>query len=547
MHRLRALAWAVVLVGGSLGGSAVAQADQVREHIRLKVDELRTNGGGVSVGPAVVAGNAVARFYERRDFRPVWVEREQIRDFLQAVDQVVRDGLDPRDYGSEALRETARRLAAAADAEPAGRADLDIRLTHGLSLLVDHLSQGKVDPGALDRDWNFDRPVRGRDRVELLESALAAPSLAGVIAGLRPQHRFYVALSLALEEYRAIEAEGGWPAVSTGPSLKAGIRSARLAPLRARLLATGDLSPNRSAPSDFFDDRLEAAVLRFQRRHGLDTDGIVGPKTLAELNVPVSKRIDQMRLNLERARWVLHGVSESFIAVNIAAFEVFLVRNGEIFWRARAVVGRPYRKTPLFTAAMTYLVFNPTWTVPPGILAKDILPKVKADPGFLREKKIDVLDLDGRSVDPGTIAWVSTSARGFPYLLRQKPGPHNALGRVKFMFPNRHLVYLHDTPNKELFERADRTFSSGCIRVENSLRLARLLLEDNPDWQASRFEQLLESPKTTTVSLQKPVPVLLLYWTAWVEENGVLNFRKDTYNRDAPILARLNRPLAAGS
>jgi murein L,D-transpeptidase YcbB/YkuD len=209
-------------------------------------------------------------------------------------------------------------------------------------------------------------------------------------------------------------------------------------------------------------------------------------------------------------------------------------------WQARAQVGQPYRDTPVFRDSMRYLEFNPTWTVPPTILREDILPKIKRDPGYLAERNMQVLERSGRPVDVNTIDWPSVSARNFPYMLRQGPGPDNALGRVKFMFPNAHAIYIHDTPSKRLFTRSERTFSSGCIRVERPFELAELVLDDPVRWDQQGIQQVLDSGRTQRVNLKEPLPVLILYWTAEADANGRVHFRKDVYGRDERVLEALN-------
>jgi murein L,D-transpeptidase YcbB/YkuD len=307
----------------------------------------------------------------------------------------------------------------------------------------------------------------------------------------------------------------------------------RVVVLRERLEATPSSNPN------LFDREMERAVKSFQGRHKLETDGAVGPETLAALNVSVEDRIDQIRVNLERARWVLRNVTDDFVVVNIAGFRVWLVRNGEPVWTTRAQVGKQYRMTPVFASKMKYLVFNPTWTVPPGILSKDILPKLKSDPGYLETKHLRVIDGQGGTVDPGTIDFSSYTSRTFPYQLRQDPGPWNALGQVKFIFPNPHFVFLHDTPSKSLFERRDRSFSSGCIRTENPLELAELLLDDPERWSRKTIQEVLDGKSSRTVFLKEPMPVLLLYWTVIVSKEGEVLFLRDVYGRDDRILKAL--------
>jgi murein L,D-transpeptidase YcbB/YkuD len=317
------------------------------------------------------------------------------------------------------------------------------------------------------------------------------------------------------------------------------MRDARVAALRRRLAVGGDLVGAPAGDETLFDEALEQAVYRFQARHGLDVDGVVGAQTLAALNVSVASRIDQIRVNLERARWVFQDISKDYVLVDIAGFQAEMVKDARQVWASKVQVGKPYRKTPVFKASMTYLVLNPTWTVPPTILAKDILPRVRRDPGYLKRKRIRVVDRKGRIIDPKGLDWSRYTGRNFPYFLRQDPGPDNALGRIKFMFPNKHLVYLHDTPHKELFRRSERAFSSGCIRIERPFALAELLLDDPRKWSREQILAAIDSNKTRTVFLPEPIKVLLLYWTVDVDEQGRVWFRKDLYGRDRKVLAAL--------
>ena len=294
-------------------------------------------------------------------------------------------------------------------------------------------------------------------------------------------------------------------------------------------------------PSNQFDDKLENAVKHFQQNHGLTTDGIAGPGTLAAMNVPVRARIDQIRANLERARWVLRNLPDSYVITDIAGFRVNYSRDGEMIWSTRAQVGKPYRKTPVFRDTIRYLEINPTWTLPPTILKQDTLPKIRKDPDYLRNKNMEVLTFSGEPVDPASIDWSQYPEKPFPYLIRQRPGPKNALGRIKFMFPNKHAVYLHDTPSRDLFDRDTRAFSSGCIRVQHPFEFAELLLDD-PAWTKERLLEVVESRKITKISLKKPITVLLLYWTIDASADGDVVFKPDIYDRDPAIIKALNSP-----
>ena len=229
-----------------------------------------------------------------------------------------------------------------------------------------------------------------------------------------------------------------------------------------------------------------------------------------------------------------------FVIVNIAGFRVALVRNGEVVWSARVQAGKTYRKTPVFKGRIKYVEFNPTWTVPPTVLSEDVLPAIRRDPSYLRNKNMSVIDRNGKVVQPASIDWDATREGGFPYSIRQEPGPHNALGRVKFIFPNKHFVFLHDTPSKSLFARTERAFSSGCIRVQNPFELAELLLEDEQGWDMAKIQKVLDSKQTQRVFPSDPLEVLLLYWTVDVAQPGTVRFLQDVYDRDRAVLDGLD-------
>jgi murein L,D-transpeptidase YcbB/YkuD len=314
--------------------------------------------------------------------------------------------------------------------------------------------------------------------------------------------------------------------------------------LRTRLEITKDLAPASTtvaaADPNLYDATLEQAVKAFQDRHGLTPDGAIGPGTRAAMNVPVEQRIDQIRINLERGRWTLHEMKGEFVLVDVAGFYVSYFRNDEPIWTSKVIVGRDERETPIFRSKITYVVFNPTWTIPPGILVKDKLPDLRRNPGALKKMNIRVLDGSGREVNPYSVNWHKYGpSRLPPYQFVQDPGPNNALGLVKVMFPNPYLVYLHDSPAKSLYEQDQRTFSSGCIRVQKAFDLAELVLND-PQWNKQAMDAVIATKETRTVNLKQPVPVLILYWTAQPRPDGQVVFRNDVYGRDPGTLAALN-------
>lgn len=340
-------------------------------------------------------------------------------------------------------------------------------------------------------------------------------------------------LEEAISQYVQLAAEGGWPKIPAGTSLREGDRNDRILLLKKRLIASADLA----APSDqedFFDSVLTEAVQKFQTRHGLAADGIVGAKTLAALNVPISERIRQLAASLKRCQPLPPVLESRHILVNIADFTLKLYEDGELRLSMPVIVGKTYRQTPVFSSRISSLVLNPNWEVPYSIATKDLLPKVKKDPGYLDRQGFQVFRgwKPAQKIDPATIDWTKLSARQFPYRLRQTPGPDNSLGRVKFLFPNPYDVYLHDTPAKELFQKDSRPFSSGCIRLAKPLELAAYLLQGTPLDSLENLTREIAGGKTRSVAIPAPIPIHIVYMTAWVDHEGIIQFRQDIYNRD---------------
>jgi len=537
--------------------AAVVPANPLDEAIRERVDHLRyelqhDHRDHAVQGERIVLGETVARYYESQQFRAKWRDPARLDLLIASLSELTNDGLDPADYHVEALQALRTRLRREKTLPPDEHAGLELLATDALILGLSHLYLGKVNPQPLSSQWNFDRRPVDRERgFEQLTRALDSGQIRETFDRARPQHVWYQRGRERLKEYRALAAAGGWPTLPDGPTLKPGMTDPRVPVMRARLQVTKDFVPGAAAsslaaPADLYDAELEAAVRRFQERHGLTSDGAVGRATRAAMNVPVEARIDQIRVNLERGRWVLHEIKGEIVVVDVAGFDVSYFRDDEPVWTSKVIVGRPYRETPIFKSLITYVVFNPTWTIPPTILVKDKLPIIKRDPGYLKRNNIRVIDARGRQVDPYSVNWSQYGAgRMPPYQLRQDPGEDNALGLVKIMFPNPHMVYLHDTPAKSLFEKDERTFSSGCIRVEKAFELAELVLDDPVAWNQQTMAEVVASKRMQTVNLAQPVPVLILYWTAQPRADGQVVFRNDVYGRDPATLAALDSPYRA--
>jgi len=520
---------ALALLAALWGAQGARADDSIRDSLQRLGRETRLEIDGQAVRDYPL----IQDFYRARNYAPAWTSAQSRAQLIAAVQASPSVGLRPEDYHLSQLEASRSR-----DGE-APAASEDILYTDALLRLASHHLHGKLDPADYLPEIDLDSTELGGDPIAVLRQTIETGEIPALLRRLTPTAPLYQSLQQGLARYQGIEARGGWATIAPGPTLHPGERSQRIAQLRTRLLASGEL---RGATSDeeLFDDALEAAVRHFQRRHQLAVDGVVGKKTLAALNVSASQRVDQIRVNLERARWLLHDLPATYVLVDIAGFEVRFFRDHRLILQSRAVVGRPYRRTPVFRAAISYLEFNPTWTVPPTILSNDVLPEIRKDPGYLAKRNMRVLTFQGQEVDPASVDWSRFSGKNLPYMIRQDPGPDNALGRVKFMFPNRHMVYLHDTPARNLFERTERAFSSGCIRVEKAEQLAELLLGPQ-GWSRDDVAAAFAEKKTRKVELATAVPVLLYYWTVAVGENGELLFKVDLYDRDRRVLEGLNR------
>ena len=508
-------------------------AEQIR-----KFSEAILDGSNRSIGGQQIAATTVLpSFYAGREFQPAWLDQARFEELLQVLKGAADHGLDPEDYYYSTLAGWPD------DSDPMQLAARDVLSTEALIRFGYHLHFGKIDASGLDPDWNLTRRLQNEEPVTVLEQAVAAPHLdAFLTTRLEPGGTFYAGLRSGLARYREIAAAGGWPTVPEGPGLRPGDRDPRISAVRARLIVTDGATNGGAADPELFDPDLADAVGRFQRRHGLDADGIIGSQTIQAMNVPVDARIDQIRANLERTRWVFRDLEPRFLVVNIAGFEAYLIEDRKVAWQSRVQVGKPYRKTPVFKKKMSYLVLGPTWTVPPTILREDIIPKIKKDPGYLARKDMVLLDRSGKLVAISDVDLTAISADNFPYTVRQEPGEKNALGRIKFMFPNKHFVYLHDTQSRSLFNRAERTTSSGCIRVEEPISLAAELLGDPVEWSEAKVEERISNANNETVTLTDPIMVFLMYWTSVPDEDGDVRFFNDVYTRDQAVLEGLRQP-----
>ncbi len=509
------------------------------------------------------AWHDLQNFYGKRDYRPVWSTSEgpsrQASALIAAIPTLAAEGVDAKRYSVErlaALAQEVRDTKSFDDADAQHRlADLDVELTYTYFSLVEDLAAGTLQPEKLGVEWSVKRTATDSN-LPGLEQALGAKTPGEMLKTFRsasPRQAGYQRLTQALAGYRAIAARGGWGEVPAGPPLKLGESGPRVAALRARLVASDDLAAPApvtpaapgttpaAAAASTYDEAVAAAVSHFQRRHGLEPTGKVNDDTLAELNVPVADRIRQIEVNQERWRWMPASLGDRYILVNVPDFRLDVMEGAEPGLSMRVIVGKPKSHTPNFSSRMSYLELNPDWNLPDDIAAHEIAPKLAANPGYLASHGMELIrGWAGKeeTVDPASVD-LTKLGKGSPYRVRQKSGEDNALGRVKFLFPNPFDVYLHGTPTQSLFARTVRSFSHGCVRLEKPAELAAYLLRDDPKWTLEDIQAAIASGEHKTVHLPKPLPVYILYWTAWVDADGTVELRRDLYGHDAKVAQAL--------
>lgn len=530
-----ALVWLMVLPGLVIAAPGDTLPDLVRHGLHDLFESGRSNPITLQ---NLYQPDHLKALYGERDYQPLWIGSEGPRTEAAIL---ITEAQEARREGTVAEYHLSRmqRLLQAEELDGERAIQLELLLSDAFLELAAHRYQGRFSPSEVDPQWQLEQPPLQPG--QLLIQSLEQGRLGAVLDNLSPNHPRYLAMRAAMEHLWRIAENGGWLMLPAGPSLKLGVRDARILLLRERLSISGDLRAPPRDGGDLFDAGLASAVRFFQTRHGLEVDGIVGPKTRAALNVPVERRIDQLLINLERWHWLPRELGPRHILVNMAGFELELFEEGRPPLWMRTIVGKTYRQTPAFSGRLTYLVVNPTWTIPARILKLDIAPRLNANPDYLAQQRIRIFDgwkADADEIGLEQVDWSRVGRRYTHYRFRQEPGPANALGRIKFMLQNPYDIYLHDTPRRELFEETVRTFSSGCIRLEKPFELAqRLLAMGGRD--AGQLEQSMESGETRNIGLPEPVPVYFVYMTAWVDGQGVLQFRKDVYKRNKVMEAAL--------
>lgn len=457
---------------------------------------------------------------------------------LDYIRQVTRHGLTPSDYHLFLLEKYIDQTVLFKAMNTEEMMKLDVLLTDAFLLLGLHLYYGKVDSEKEGKNWTLQRKEPELQLNRKLEEALTAGDMANGLNMLAPRYLSYWMMKEDLAFFLGLENEP-WPVLISDTTINPGQSNQLLPKIRERLKKLR--YPLQNSISATYDEELEKQLKNFQKNWGLNTDGVIGKGTLLALNTRPHELISRLKVNMERFRWLPLQEPRKYIIVNIANFDLAMIEGSDTLISMRAIVGKDYRETPVFDARMTYIVFGPSWTIPPTILKNDVIPELLKGPEYLKQKNMKLLRYNGSEIAYSEIDWSKISRNNFPYMVKQNPGPENALGKVKFMFPNNYNVYIHDTPTRGYFARDDRAMSSGCIRVEKPFELAKLLLADSPEWPPEKIYTAMQQNKEQTAGLKTPVDVVLLYLTAWTDGNGRVQFRKDIYMRDVMILNALNQ------
>ena len=534
MRFLLIFALTVISANSSLAQNAAQPAVEPQPAPVLSVLSQQIKAA-LSDGLMAVKGKAnaerfegIAAHYKTNNFKPIWLvddlPTQKARDAVGILMKAAEHGLNAQDYQAEALFQ---KLGARGSAT---LVDLEVHLSRSIVAYAQHLNAGRLDPKAVNREIVVYPKVVASNKI--LESLRKTKSIQIYLRLLAPHTERYERLRLALSDYKLIAANGGWTSIPTGDVIKPGgkaVAPERLDALRKRMFEDGLLG-NATLIGEGYSEQLIAAVKKFQLRHGLEPDGVIGPQTLTQMNTSVEKRIRTMELNLERRRWMQNDYGRYYVFANLADQVIKLVRDEKTLHAELIQVGQPFHRTPVFSDVMKYIELNPYWNVPYSIATKEFLPKLKANAGALVAQNIKVLR-DNKVVSPYSIPWGSYSTKYFPVRLRQDSGKKNALGRVKFMFPNRFNVYIHDTPSKYKFKKASRYFSHGCLRLQDPLTMAEKILGPQ-GWSRKKIDAVIRGGQRRVVKLQTKIPVHVTYLTAWVNKDGAVHFRRDIYGRD---------------
>ncbi len=463
-------------------------------------------------------------FYRTHGFETIWSNPRIRSQAIAILALSSEEGLEPTDYKVAQLNKLEGRIDGLS---VKALINYDVQLSIALQKYLSHLSNGKLSPRQLYRDWDLKR--NAVDINVLLSDGILGDSLSSVFTTATPQHRMYKSLKNALKIINRYPKDKIGAIYNGDKKITRNDSSAAVIQIKKRLIYWGDLKKSDSL-TPIYDSEMQQAVKKFQIRHGLSADGVIGKGTVAALNFTKKQRQRQIIANLERWRWFPRSMSDHYIVVNIPGYLLTLVKAKDTIEQKRIVVGKIERKTPVLTSTFNSVVLNPTWTVPPTILREDLLPSATKNRGYFEERDITIYDWQNNLISPAS--WNPEKFKSYRYV--QSPGDHNSLGQVKFNFPNKYMVYLHDTNHRDYFLRSYRSLSSGCVRVEDPLPLAAYLIGNEKRWPIDSIYKIIETKKTTTIRLRDKIKIHQLYWTAW-SEKGQLIFRDDIYNLDAAL------------
>jgi murein L,D-transpeptidase YcbB/YkuD len=525
--------------------SATEISDQIR--FRLESDEP---GRKIKIRSTTLLSTAnIQTFYGDRNFNQIWSKDGVLTELAYEMRFEIRqskfDGLNPDEYNLQAIDVFFQTFESNKKSKTINNsgdlADLDLILTDAFFHLAAHLERGKVDPAVLKSDWQITLKSKKEDYKSLLEIGYRTGEIRQQLEKLYPDFMIY---RKGREVLRALDERSKkdtltWKRIKIDKTIKVGDFNSDITTLRERLIFWGYVEKYPVLDEKKYDSTMMKGVADFQQKNGMEPDGAIGKMTGQALNFSPNDLMDKAAVNLERLRWLPDSVkNHKFILVNIANYQLDYINNLDTIFSTRAIVGKQYHETPIFTAEMSYIVFSPYWNIPYSIVKKEIAPSVRKNSNYLSQKNMEVVTNSGRLVDPSSVNW---SSRSFPYMVRQKPGGNNSLGLVKFMFPNQHSVYIHDTPARTLFTREERALSHGCIRIQNPEKLAVLLLKDDSAWTSDKIDAAMHQTKERIVNLDQKIPVVILYLTFWADSNGKAHFRPDIYDRDAEVLELLRK------
>jgi len=485
------------------------------------------------------------KFYEGRGYQFAWSSNDGTTTSWDHLDQftkkVYQHGLSYDDYQIEQIKEL--RQQAFADGNVNDILQLlafELKTSANALLLASHLSAGRISPDKIDTAWFLNaKPI---NFAHFLDSAIQHRKLKEAYQQLIPKQEDYKKLQHFLVRYLKIRDEVDWNSIPQNQALSLGDTSKYIPEIKQKLAILGDLdSSSVKFKGKVFNQKLVNAINKYQERHDLASSGKIDSETIQSLNITLTERAQKISLNMERFRWI-NDFGDHYLKVNIPEFKMKIYEDKEQVMNMKVVVGEEYNATPIFSDQMEYIVFNPRWTVPYSIATKEMLPKIKKNRAYLKENNYLLLDGwgdDAIEVNPDSVDWSEIDKDNFPFVIEQKSGSFNALGKVKFMLPNDYSIYLHDTPADYLFQNEFRGFSHGCIRLNRPFDLVDYLLQNKPGWNEQRLQDYLKKENPIQVSLPKQLPVHIFYQTVWVDEKGVLNFAPDIYGHDQAQLNAL--------